>query len=154
MGITGGNITNDPSPDLASIPLEGGIPSDGDTLIYSSSVNKWLYAPMSGGSGGSGDMLRAVYDVNSDGVVDRANAVSLDGIPLNLTTIVDGSTLTFNGITGLWEAEVSTKLLSHVGNPNGVLPAPIGTRCLDTLNQIIWTKMSDPLNVSGWYYTV
>lgn len=55
---------------------------------------------VSAGSG-SGDMTKAVYDTDDDGIVDAAeNALAIDGKAVDLTGIADGYILYYDSATG------------------------------------------------------
>ena len=56
--------------------------------------------------GGGGDMTKAVYDIDDDGVVDDSQSTqSLQGVPIDptLTPAADGNTLVWNEYTGQYE---------------------------------------------------
>jgi hypothetical protein len=62
------NVTN--TPGLATTSAQGFCPPfDGTSIVLS---NGKLTATGGGGGGGSGDMTKAVYDANNDGIVDHA----------------------------------------------------------------------------------
>ena len=50
-------------------------PQDGDVLGYDASTQTWQNR-----SGGSGDMLKSVYDTDNDGIVDAAESVDWSGV--------------------------------------------------------------------------
>lgn len=72
------------------------------------------------GSSNAGDMLKAVYDTNDNGIVDRAEALS-DGV-LSITFME------------LYNYISDTKVLEGPGNPNGVVTGAVGQTYRDTVS--------------------
>jgi hypothetical protein len=53
-------------------PTPSGSPADAQILIYDGVLGKWVYG--ANGSGGGGDMLKATYDTDDNGIVDDAES--------------------------------------------------------------------------------
>jgi hypothetical protein len=70
--------------------------ANGEVLIYDSALSKWVNTSAPGG----GDMFKAVYDTDNDGVVDKAETVQI--IVRNSTgvTLTKGQIVYLSGATG------------------------------------------------------
>lgn len=109
-----------------------------------------------GGGGGSGDMTKAVYDANSDSIVDNANAVEIAGLDIDpaVAGAIDDDILIFNAADGEWELENAgtnfQRKKTYPGNPNTFVDARIGDECLDTTTKINYVKTTPLGTLTGW----
>lgn len=73
-------------------------PSNAEVLTYDSASSKWINSPSTGSGGG--DMTKAVYDTDNDGVVDKSETVQI--IVRNSTgaTLTKGQIVYLSGATG------------------------------------------------------
>jgi hypothetical protein len=78
--------------------------TDGQTIIYQSSTSSWIPGTASGG--GSGDMLKSVYDTTNNGVVDNSEKLNNQAASFYLSRANHTGTQSVSSITGL--ASVAT----------------------------------------------
>jgi hypothetical protein len=88
----------------------------------------WHENPQTGGAPGTGDMLKSVYDVDTDGIVDDAEGLdSGAGHTMSAQVVVE-----------------KLSFLEGVGNPNGKVTGRQGQTYRDTNNGILYRCVSAP----------
>jgi hypothetical protein len=70
--------------------------ANGEVLIYDSALSKWVNTSAPGG----GDMFKAVYDTDNDGVVDKAETVQIQVRNSTGVTLTKGQIVYLSGATG------------------------------------------------------
>jgi len=70
--------------------------ANGEVLIYDSTLSKWVNTSAPGG----GDMFKAVYDTDNDGVVDKAETVQIVVRNSTGVTLTKGQIVYLSGATG------------------------------------------------------
>ena len=78
--------------------------TNGQTIIYQSSTSSWIPGTASGG--GTGDMLKSVYDTTNNGVVDNSEKLNNQAASFYLSRTNHTGTQSASSITGL--ASVAT----------------------------------------------
>lgn len=82
--------------DLTDVTISA--PANGQVLTYNSTTSQW--ENQSPGGGGGGDMTKAVYDPDNDGVVDAAETTQIIVRNSTGSTLTKGTVVYLSGATG------------------------------------------------------
>ncbi len=74
-------------------------PANAQVLTYNSTTSQWENQTPAGGGGG-GDMLKATYDTDNSGIVDKAEALTTLGRNSTGATLYEGTIVRIEGSTG------------------------------------------------------
>lgn len=87
---------------IKGIPIEAGLPVNGDSLVYNSATGEWEYAVV--GGGGGSPTGPASNDLG--GLYPGPTVVAIQGSPVSSSAPVIGDTLVWDGIA--WSPSAST----------------------------------------------